>query len=603
VSATGQGRTGSIAAVTERLEPAYGPVLGLALVIQLVGLVLLSPVVTLVGFGLGALAELTTADDTEEIRGRLRRFGLGLLMRALLRGVLLLAVLLLDGAPTLAVIGYVGGLFAMAGAARWLWYRLTKVALTGSATAQRNLAEDLPLHGFFDDFRRQRNLLYSAICAAELPLGIGLAVATLGGDAATVAGVVILAVTDLALVVSALAVWRWAERFDRSGAVATYVEQLEEAIAATGAKVVVYFSGDEDGTYQLNQWMPVLERLEVPLVILLRERWHLETLRPTRWPVVLCPRHADVEVVLAADPKVALYVGMAGRNIHFLRYARIKHVFLNHGDSDKVSSANPVVKVYDRLFVAGQIAIDRYRSAGIDLPDDRFRIIGRPQLDGVLDARQRIGEGPPTLLYAPTWEGYFEAADYSSLERSGVELIRHVLDRHPGVRIVYKPHPASGSVRPSAGAARRKVEALLRRAGGPHIIAADQPELDLLAWFDRADVLLSDISAVVTDFLATDKPYLVTNPRGLPIERFHASFPSHRAAYVVSPDLSDFDALLDDALGPDTLAAERARMKVEVLGDLEGGPFAAFTRALDEAVAWAERDASRVVNTFAYDRS
>jgi hypothetical protein len=585
------------------VERAYAPVLALALLVQVVGLVLVSPVVALVGFVVGVLAEVTTADEREQVRGRLRRFGLGLLSRVLLRALLLLPAFLLAGeVPSSAVLGYVGGLFVLAGTSRWLTYRLGKLAQLFPASALRNLGEDRSLYGFVERLQTQRNVLYSLVCVAELPLATGLALAVLSSPASLADGLLVIALTIAGLLGAAVWAWRRVEWFARSGAVDAYVEQLQAAIAATGARVVVYFSADEDGTYQLNQWMPVFERLEEPVLILLREQVHLEKLRPTRFPILFCPRQTSVEVALAADPKVVLYVSTAGRNIHFLRYARMKHVFLNHGDSDKVSSANPVVKVYDRLFVAGNVGIERYRSAGIDLPDDRFRIIGRPQLDGVLDGRRRTGEGPPTLLYAPTWEGYFEAADYSSLERQGVEMIRQVLRDHPELRIVFKPHPASGTVRPSAGAAARKVESILRRAGRPHIIASDHPELDLLAWFDRSDVLLSDISAVVTDFLATDKPYLVTNPRGLPIERFRESFPSHRAAYVVSQDLHDLDEQLTAALGDDPLAHDRARMKAEVLGDLEDGPFAAFVAALEEAIAWAERDAARVVNTFAYDR-
>src|SRR5690606_21438883 len=108
-------------------------------------------------------------------------------------------------------------------------------------------------------------------------------------------------------------------------------------------------------TYQLNQWMGVFEQLDHPLLFLIRERVHLAQMPATRWPILVCRRHADVEVALAADPRLVLYVGTAGKNIHFLRYGRPRHVFLNHGDSDKVSSANPVVKVYDELFVAGQV--------------------------------------------------------------------------------------------------------------------------------------------------------------------------------------------------------------------------------------------------------
>jgi CDP-glycerol glycerophosphotransferase (TagB/SpsB family) len=219
----------------------------------------------------------------------------------------------------------------------------------------------------------------------------------------------------------------------------------------------------------------------------------------------------------------------------------------------------------------------------------------------VLDGRRRADYGPPTLLYAPTWEGYYEAADYSSLERQGAALVRYVLSAHPNVRIVFKPHPMSGAVRAAAAGARDEVTRLLREAGAPHVLAVDQPDLDLLAWFDRSDVLLSDISAVVTDWLHTDKPYLVTNPRGLEVEEFHARFPSHRAAYLVHADLSGLDEGLRAAFGDDPAADERAKMKAAVLGEHPDGPMASFEHALSDVLAWAERDAERVRNTFAYE--
>ncbi len=609
VSADVEGDTGE-RAIWQRLrwllDPVYLPLLVVGFVAQLTGLVLLAPVVVLVGLVLGALADLGTADERNVLRGRLRRFGLGFLLRVAFRALPMIAVVTLAGVPTWAAIGYVGAILLLAVATRAVAYAYGKVLRAAPAVAERNLDDGSGLADLLDGLRQRRLRTIGLLAALEIPLALGLWAAADGHGPAGAAGVwtgaVLGGTSALVLVVTTAVVGRRALHLLRSGTLERARESLEAAIADTGAEVVLYFSGDRDGTYQINQWLPVLEQLDRPVLILLRERGHLERMPPTRHPVVWARRHRDVEVALAGDPRVVLYVATAGRNIHFLRYGRPRHVFLNHGDSDKISSANPVVKVYDRLFVAGEVAIERYRAAGVDLDDDRFAIVGRPQLDRLLDQGGRVGDGPPTLLYAPTWEGFFDAADYSSLERSGEALIRHVLTHHPQVRVVFKPHPASGSVQPGARTARDRVAALLREAGDPHLLAEDHPDLDLLDWFDRADVLVSDVSAVVTDFLATDKPYLVTNPRGLEPERFREMFPSHHAAYLLAADLADLSERLAAAFGDDPLAAERAAMKRRVLGEHPDGALASFVAALDAEIARAERDAEHVVNTFAYDR-
>jgi hypothetical protein len=309
---------------------------------------------------------------------------------------------------------------------------------------------------------------------------------------------------------------------------------------------------------------------------------------PTRWPILYCRRTRDVEEALTPSARVALYVSNAGKNIHLQRFPHIEHVFLNHGDSDKASSANPVVRVYDLLFVAGEVAVDRYRDGGVDIPRDRFRIVGRPQLDAIEAKPIPVSNGSLTVLYAPTWEGLFAEADYSSVEPMGVDLVRGILRHRPDVRVVFKPHPMTGKVRPASRAAQETIVELLREAGQPHVVASDHPEVDLFAWFDGADVLVSDISAVVTDWLATGRPYLVTNPRDLPADEFDRAYPSHAGAYRVGRDLTDLPVALDDALDGDPLAARRADMARRVLGDHPEGPQATFDRAIREVIDLAE---------------
>jgi hypothetical protein len=568
--------------------------------LQVAALLLVSPGLALVGLATGAIADLWTVGGGGEFRVWLRRFGLGLVPRVWARAVLLLATVAPLGPDPWAAAGYgltLLAVIAVVHAHRALWTRPLRLTPVWGAGALQS--EPRPMRDTLAAWRRYRTLGAGLLCGLEVPLAAALAMSITQPEP-TVGLLLTAGVLTVVLAVCTLEAIH-VRRILRSPEFVNRADNLREAIADSGAEVVVYFSGDRGATYQLRQWVSVLERLQRPVLYLVREAVHLGALEDTRWPVLVARRARDVEVALAADPKVALYLGNAGRNVHFLRYGRLKHVFLNHGDSDKISSANPVVRVYDRLFVAGQVAIDRYRDAGIALSDEAFALVGRPQLDEVLDERRRVGDGPTTLLYAPTWEGYFEAADYSSVERIGLLLIERLLRTHPELRIVYKPHPLSGRVRPGAAAASRAVTARLREVGEPHVLAADHPELDLLDWFDRCDLLLADISAVVTDFLHTDKPYLVTNPRALPIEEFHRRFPSHTAAYVVSADGNDVGRWVTEALTDDPLAAARRTLKQAVLGDHAEGPQASFERALDDVVTWAECDRELVRNTFSYD--
>jgi hypothetical protein len=581
--------------------PVYSPALVGGLLLQVVALLVASVWLSLAGLLMAALVEVATVRDVHEVRVRLRRVGLGIVQRTTLRAVLFVSALGAAGTGGhLTFVVYAAMILLMAATARIFQRLLSLVAEMEPALGVRNLGERLELRTFFSRTRRRRGLGVGLVCAVEVPAAL---LTTLHATE-LIGSVVFLPISAIVIVgiVGFLGIsLRWSRRFRRSGRRERYLEAIQEELRRLSPRTMLYFSGGADATYQLNQWIPVLERLDEPVLILIRERGHLAQMLETRHPVLLCPRVLDVEVALAADPAVVLYVGNAGRNIHFLRYARPKHVFLNHGDSDKVSSANRFVHAYDRLFVAGEIAIERYRAAGIHLSDDWFEVVGRPQLDRVLDQRRRLGDGPTTVLYAPTWEGYFDAADYSSLGRMGEDLIRRLLRDHPELRVVFKPHPMSGIVRREDGAAAKRVERLLRDAGAPHVLAADRPDLDLLDWFDRSDLLIADISAVVTDFLHTDKPYLVTNPRGLTHQEFHARFPSHGGAYVLDPDLGSLGEHLSKAVGGDPLAARRAEVKQQVLGYHPDGPMASFQRALEDAILWAEQDAARVRNTFSYD--
>lgn len=90
----------------------------------------------------------------------------------------------------------------------------------------------------------------------------------------------------------------------------------------------------------------------------------------------------------------------------------------------------------------------------------------------------------------------------------------------------------------------------------------------LYACFNVADLLISDVSSVVSDFLASGKPYAVANTSGLPEEAFRAAFPTVAAATVLTPDAGGVPALLEAVRHPekDNLADARAELKLRLLG-------------------------------------
>ncbi|MBK9696391.1 MAG: CDP-glycerol glycerophosphotransferase family protein [Propionibacteriaceae bacterium] len=98
------------------------------------------------------------------------------------------------------------------------------------------------------------------------------------------------------------------------------------------------------------------------------------------------------------------------------------------------------------------------------------------------------------------------------------------------------------------------------------MIVARHPELSLNDCLATADVLITDISSVATDFLATTRPVIVTNPQGLPLDDFHAAYPGPGGVLRDRPGLARLTAAMADALGPDPLRAGRLAMRAYVPG-------------------------------------
>ena len=419
-------------------------------------------------------------------------------------------------------------------------------------------------------------------------------VLVLGGFALAGAGVHVLPWV-LALMVLVLAAWvvrtAWRAWGPHAGHPVRDTDgSVARAVAALAPEVVFYFSSPADGTYALGVWAPVINALERPVLVVLREPVHLAGIETIRKPTVVAPTVTDLIAVTSASVRVVLYPTNVVRNDEMIRIQGPMHCFIGHGDSDKVGSFSPLNRMYDEIWVAGRAAIDRYAAVdeGIDL--QVLRAVGRPQLADIRRATPGTASGHRlTVLYAPTWEGFFDEADYSSVATMGERIVQGCLDA--GADVLFKPHPLTGHRLPEAGRARVAIDELVRKADGGSEVVAPSPN-SLYEAFNRADILISDISSVITDFLASRKPYAVSNRRDVPDAEFRAMFPSSSAAELLGSDLAALPTALADAAGADLRRAQREALAGHLLGP-EGDPMVVFLGEIDGFIARADARLTR----------
>ncbi|MER7563325.1 hypothetical protein ABTZ93_10190 [Streptomyces sp. NPDC097941] len=449
--------------------------------------------------------------------------------------------------------------------------------------------------------------------------------------------------------------------------------KVDEWLRDYKPETVLYFSGSKDSVYQVNMWLETMEQLDSRPLIILRERVILQNLAPTTVPVICVPGGVHLMNMDLSTVRVALYAANVGKNIHLLRVPTMKHVFIGHGDSDKLASVNPFSKAYDEVWVAGRAGRDRYAIADVGVRDEDIVEVGRPQLapiqkrQGTPGPRGGAADGYcPTVLYAPTWEGWDGDPGNTSLMLAGENIVKKLLKADPPVRVLYKPHPFTGTVLPKAAAAHEKVTALIvqaaaERATDPRFptdaaaLAAATAELARIEarlavlvgsggekgdeaeasrdgvvdvakyeeiarlrgewndvywrsfpqWqhrvvtgaeprlydcFNVSDAMVSDISSVVSDFIASGKPYAVTDSAELGIEEFKRQNTAVRAATILSNQATELGELLDAVRDPaaDPLAEDRVELKQYLLGPDEPLSIEQFNTAVANLAIKAE---------------
>lgn len=537
------------------------------------------------GLVLAVLAE-GLVGRSRPLRITLERLNLGIALRAGLRDLALILLVAVNDSSDTARVAAVTVTVVLVSAAR------VGVLATGYVTARLNRSlvswRNLEVPGVLRAppvTPGRSTMLAGQVAWSSTLIGLGMAAVLLGAPAGllwTAVPLTMLIAVGL-LGISALDLARSRQNTPR----AQTLELLQAALDEYAPEVVFYYSRPEAAGYIANVWMRTLEQLPQRVLVVVREahnQWRVET---DLLPVVRISASSDLERLLPASVRVALYPSNVAKNNHLIRLPGIVDVFVGHGDSDKGGSATVLTRIFDEVWVSGPAARDRYRVADVGVLPEQIREVGRPQLAEIAQGASAASAGADetdrayTVLYAPTREGFYSEWEYSSVVTQGAGILRSLLAL-PDVRVLFKPHPGTGTDNPAYRVGVSALNDMVNAAGSPHEVVTGT---GLYEAFNRADLLVSDVSSVITDFLAAGRPYVVTNSGSAPPESFRREFPSAAGGYILSGDGSDVARFVADARTVDSLHAERERTARYLLGDVDQDPNERFAAAVAAAAS------------------
>ena len=182
-------------------------------------------------------------------------------------------------------------------------------------------------------------------------------------------------------------------------------------------------------------------------------------------------------------------------------------IFLGHGTGDKKYGGNPEILLsYDYHFISGPKHLAKLEDVGVKLSDDRLVSIGNPRFDHYLKninskkyylSYLRVRNfSLPTVLYAPTWKW-----GGGTLRKLVYKLARKLSGNY---NLIVRPHHFDSHLIPWL-----KLWAFSQ--GFENIYFSNPNNIlyeDTMDVFASSDILISDTSSLIYEYLITGKPII-----------------------------------------------------------------------------------------------
>jgi GT2 family glycosyltransferase/CDP-glycerol glycerophosphotransferase (TagB/SpsB family) len=227
----------------------------------------------------------------------------------------------------------------------------------------------------------------------------------------------------------------------------------------------------------------------------------------------------DVSEAIAWSPDVIVVAdrSLLPRLRDYCDHRNVILIGLRHGAVNKYTAPGSEYKLADYI-CGSEWDVEDFESHGV-YPQRGFLVTGNPWVDDVFRIPQRrLVKDSPTILFAPTYNPETSAAAF--FHRRLLDLIRCV---YPESRVIIKPHPAileynSPYVRCYSHIFVDWIEYWreIGKESGVEFIA--DSEIPISHFYDEADILISDGSSVIFEFMVLDRPILLyTSGKEIPI--------------------------------------------------------------------------------------
>ncbi|MCK4440381.1 MAG: CDP-glycerol glycerophosphotransferase family protein [Sulfurovaceae bacterium] len=327
---------------------------------------------------------------------------------------------------------------------------------------------------------------------------------------------------------------------------------------------------DKSGISHLDLWIPYFMQSEVLFLVVIRNFIVFERIKE-KYPlvnIVYARKDKEINNILNRLPrlKACFYPSNTGNNLHLLKFNDVRHIFIGHGDSDKMSSAHKYFRVYDENWVASDAHIDRFKNERFDFSGLKSVKVGRPNLFNILENtkekwNKRFGS-KLNLLYLSTWEGVYTEQNYTSVYM--IKDIINVLKELENIQLSVKLHPRVGSRDFSLLETNDMLKAYTKENNiACNIYERDKPVDELII---KSNIFICDISAVVSECLAANAPIFVYIPKDKTIKLSQSNMKFEDYTYTFSSVLELSKKLTEVLKGNDYLQESREKAMEYILG-------------------------------------
>ncbi|MBN1327775.1 MAG: CDP-glycerol glycerophosphotransferase family protein [Candidatus Cloacimonetes bacterium] len=200
-------------------------------------------------------------------------------------------------------------------------------------------------------------------------------------------------------------------------------------------------------------------------------------------------------------------------NHHLQGGKDVIRVFIGHGTGDKPYGGNRITAEnllnYEYIFISGPKHLARLKDAGVTIPEERLVKIGNMRFDdyvnglinktAVMDHLGIIDRSRKNILYAPTWR-----FGKGSLKKCFYHFARQITKEH---NLIVRPHHHETKHIPF-------LRLWARFNGIRHLYFSNSSDLaknDTMFDFAISDLLISDTSSVLYEYLITGNPIIVVD--------------------------------------------------------------------------------------------